>query len=124
MWLIKNFRGALAAIAIGLIAQPAGAHPSVKSTNPAMDGVNSIPPTQIELNFSEDVIAKFSGLELRDEKSEKITTGVATTDPKDKKRLVVPILGSLVPGRYTVKWHVVSTDTHRVEGKYSFSVKR
>jgi methionine-rich copper-binding protein CopC len=32
-------------------------------------------------------------------------------------------LPPLAPGRYRVRWHVVSVDTHRTEGEYSFSVE-
>lgn len=120
----KIFIGALALVAIGLLTAPASAHPSLKSTSPAANGPITSSPTQIELSFSEEVIAKFSGLELKDEQGKAIATGVATTDPKDKKRLVVPVSAALAPGRYTVKWHVVSEDTHRVRGQYSFNVGR
>ncbi len=115
---------ALAAVAVGLMSAAASAHPALKSASPGADGANSGSPTQIELNFSEGVIAKFSGLELKDEHGKLITTGAATTDPKDKKRLVVPVPTPLTPGRYTVNWHAVSEDTHRVQGQYSFGVGR
>jgi len=29
----------------------------------------------------------------------------------------------LAPGRYTVRWKVLSVDTHRTEGSFSFEVK-
>jgi methionine-rich copper-binding protein CopC len=29
---------------------------------------------------------------------------------------------ALKPGSYTVTWHVLSVDTHRTEGSYSFTV--
>jgi len=31
-------------------------------------------------------------------------------------------LPQLKPGRYRVRWHVVSVDTHRTEGSFEFSV--
>jgi hypothetical protein len=77
-----------------------------------------------KLDFSEGVIAKYSSLELKDERGKIIATGVARADPKDKKRLVVSIPAPLNPGRYTVNWHVVSEDTHRVQGQYSFTIER
>jgi methionine-rich copper-binding protein CopC len=36
--------------------------------------------------------------------------------------MMVP-LRSLAPGTYRVAWHVVSVDTHRTEGAYTFAVK-
>jgi len=115
---------ALALLAVSLMTATASAHPSLKSASPASGAASNNPPTQIELNFSEGVIAKFSDVELKDEHGKQVTTGAPTTDPKDKKRLVVPVQASLAPGRYTVNWHVVSEDTHRVQGQYSFNVGR
>ena len=46
----------------------------------------------------------------------------AIVDPGNDKQLVLT-LPPLVPGRYRVHWHVVSVDTHRTEGEYSFAVE-
>jgi len=116
--------GTLAFVVLSLVAAPASAHPTLKSANPAADVASTGAPAQITLDFSEGVIARFSGLELKDESGKTIATGVATTDPKDRKRLVVPVRAPLTPGRYTVNWHVVSEDTHRVQGQYSFRIGR
>ena len=42
--------------------------------------------------------------------------------PDNPKRLVIG-LKKLGPGTYTVKWHVVSVDTHHTEGTFTFSVQ-
>jgi len=70
------------------------------------------------------VIAKFSGLELKDEAGKIITTGAPVNDPADRKQLVVPLPSPLIAGRYKVAWYAVSEDTHRVKGEYSFEVAR
>jgi methionine-rich copper-binding protein CopC len=116
--------GSLAVLAISLLAGSADAHPKLKSASPAADVSNKVSPTEIKLNFSEGVIAKFSGVEIKDESGKTIPTGVAVTDPKDQKQLVVPLPTPLIPGHYTVTWHAVSEDTHRVKGEYSFGVDR
>ena len=41
----------------------------------------------------------------------------------DGRTLVVTPKGRLAAGRYTVDWHIVSTDTHKVAGNYAFTVK-
>ncbi len=111
-------------IGLALVATGAMAHPKLTSASPAPDGTEHVvPPTKkICLNFSEGVIAKFSGIELRDESGKSIVTGTPTVDPKDKKQLVVPLNAPLPAGKYTVIWHAVSEDTHRVKGEYSFHV--
>ncbi|RZN33887.1 copper homeostasis periplasmic binding protein CopC [Bradyrhizobium sp. Leo121] len=113
-------------VGIGLTFATTGAiaHPRLTSTVPPTDGTESAaPPTrEIRLSFSESVIAKFSGLELRDESGKSIATGMPAIDPKDKKQLVVPLNAPLETGKYRVIWHAVSEDTHRVKGEYTFAI--
>ena len=116
--------GTLAVLTMGALATSADAHPKLKSVSPAADVSSKVAPKEIKLNFSEGVIAKFSGLELKDEAGKTITTGVPVSDPGDRKQLVVPLTAPLTAGRYKVTWHAVSEDTHRVKGEYSFQVAR
>src|SRR6266571_913832 len=101
--------GTIAVMAIGLAATPAMAHPKLLSASPAADG-SSTAPKEIKLNFSEGVIAKFSGLELKDDSGKAVATGAPVNDPKDQKQLVVPLPAPLTAGHYTVTWHAVSED--------------
>ena len=117
-------RTALAILAVGVLATSADAHPKLKSVSPAADVSSKISPKEIKLNFSEGVIAKFSGLELKDEAGKIIATGVPVNDPGDRKQLLVSLPSPLIAGRYKVAWHAVSEDTHRVQGEYSFEVAR
>src|SRR4030088_2862944 len=116
--------GALAVLAISLLATSAHAHPKLTSASPAADVSSKVSPTEIKLNFSEGVIAKFSGIELKDEAGKTIATGVPVNDPKDQKQLVVPVPAPLKAGHYTVTWHAVSEDTHRGQGEYAVGVER
>jgi methionine-rich copper-binding protein CopC len=92
------------------------------ATVPAAD-VQAQPPQEIRLSFSEALVAKFSGLDLKDQDGKRVETGPAASDPKDGKQLIVLVKATLPAGRYTVEWHAVSEDTHRVKGRYSFEVK-
>ncbi|MBX9650299.1 MAG: copper homeostasis periplasmic binding protein CopC [Xanthobacteraceae bacterium] len=114
----------LTVLTISLLATSAGAHPKLTSASPAADVSSKVSPTEIKLNFSEGVIAKFSGLALKDEAGTTITTGLPANDPQDPKRLVVQLPAPLKAGHYTVTWYAVSEDTHRVKGEYSFGVDR
>ena len=114
----------LALSAASLLGTSANAHPTLTSSNPQANISATSSPAEIRLNFNEGVIAKFSGVELKDESGKPIATGAATVDPKDKKQLVVPLATPLTAGRHTVYWHVVSEDTHRVTGQYSFKLER
>jgi methionine-rich copper-binding protein CopC len=112
-----------ALFATNLIATSANAHPKLMSATPPADLSTLSSPTEIRLTFSEGVIPKFSGLELKDQSGITVATGPAATDAKDKKQLVVPLKAPLAGGDYTVNWHVVSEDTHRVRGQYSFRIE-
>ena len=97
--------GALAILAISLLATAASAHPKLQSASPAADVSSKVSPTEIKLVFSEGVIAKLSGLELKDETGKAVATGVPANDPKDQKQLVIPIPTPLTAGHYSVTWH-------------------
>jgi methionine-rich copper-binding protein CopC len=103
-------------------APSAEAHPRLKASSPPADA-SIAPPQEIRLVFSEDLIAKLSGLDLKDQTGKLVETDRAAPDPGDKKQLIVRLKSPLVPGQYTVEWHVVSEDTHRVKGSYSFKVE-
>ena len=110
----------VAAILYGSLAH---AHAELQSTEPSA-GAGIASPKEIRITFSEAVIPKFSGIELKDRSGKLITTGKPETDPANRNILVVPVSEQLAPGEYKVEWHAVSEDTHRVKGSYSFSVNR
>ena len=119
---VVNSLGSFAVLAALFFAGPAFAHPKLESAIPGDNASVSASPKEIKLNFSEGIIAKFSSVELKDDGGRSVTTGSAVVDPKDPKQLVVPVTAALAPGRYKVSWHVVSEDTHKVDGDYSFQV--
>jgi methionine-rich copper-binding protein CopC len=119
----KKTSMAVVMIAASLCGSAAYAHPELQSAEPAAGAATSS-PKQIKIMFNENVMPQFSGVELKDQTGKVIATGKATTDPTNKKQLVVPVQEQLPPGDYKVEWHAVSDDTHRVKGNYSFSVTR
>ena len=98
-----------ASLGFALAATAAMAHPKLTSSVPAADGMERAATStkEIHLNFSEGVIAKFSGLALQDQGGNPIATGTATIDAKDKRQLVVSLEAPLAAGRYRVIWHAV-----------------
>ena len=99
------------------------AHPGLKATTPAANGVVTPALKEIRLSFSEVIIPLFSGVDLMDAKGKAVQTGKAFSDVKNKNILVVPLQATLRPGTYQAAWHVVAADTHRVQGRYIFRVK-
>ncbi len=49
--------------------------------------------------------------------------GIEVTVGSDGKTLVAKPAAPLGAGRYKLTWHVVTTDTHRIEGAFEFEVK-
>ena len=112
---------ALATVAALAGASAAAAHGKVLSTTPA-NGLAAGSPSEIRLVLSEAVFPKFSAMVLRDQAGHVVKTGAASVDAS-KKQLFVPLKTRLAPGAYSVVWHVVCVDTHRMQGQFGFVVK-
>ena len=114
----------VAMAAVLACATAVDAHPRLQSANPAPSGGVLIAPTAVRLHFSEALIGRFSTLRLSDSAGRPVPTGPSALDPRDHHTLAAPIPSRLARGRYTVNWRVVSVDTHRVQGRYGFTVSR
>jgi len=111
------------AVWLSLIATTAAAHPKLISAAPAAGAIAAPGPTELRLTFNEAVLPRFSGAAVVDANGRAVATARSVTDLADKKVLVVPRKRPLAGGGYTVTWHAVAADTHRVQGRYSFVVK-
>jgi copper resistance protein C len=111
----------LAAASFGLAGQ-AFAHAHLKSETPAANSTVAA-PEQLILKFSEGLEIKFTSIKVIGPDGKAAATGTLSLDPNDNTSLIVPINGSLAAGKYKVDWHAVSTDTHKTQGTYSFTVK-
>jgi copper resistance protein C len=118
-----TIRALLLAIGAALLASNACAHPRVKSTAPAENQTVASSPTTIQIEFTERLVAKFSGIELLNAENESISIGRSEVLAGNSRVLVAPIVSKLPAGDYTVVWHAVAADTHRVEGRYTFHIK-
>ena len=70
--------------------------------------------------FTEKLEPAFSSIEVRNEQGASVTTSKATV-VGDRTQMRVS-LKSLPPGTYKVFWRVLSVDTHRTEGNFTFRV--
>lgn len=110
-----------AAVVVGSVA--AQAHAFLMHASPAVGSTIHQSPQEIRLYFSEEIEPVFSGIELTTQASERIATGPATVDPNDRSQFFMTLAAPLAFGVYRVSWHVVSVDTHRTEGDFSFELK-
>jgi copper resistance protein C len=121
--MIKSLNRFILAMAAALLwTSGAYAHPVLTETSPPANATIMGSPAEIHLSFSEALIVKFSGIELKDESGKRIETGAPVTGLNAKNHLVIPVKATLLPGTYIVDWHAVSEDTHRVKGNYRFRI--
>ena len=97
------------------------AHAHLDHAMPAPNSVQGQPPKEVTIWFTEALEAKFSTIVVQDAKGVAMQTGAATLAPGNTAQLRVP-LKPLSPGSYKVIWRVLSVDTHRSNGEFSFKV--
>ena len=122
---MRRFPVLIAAAATLALAGTAYAHPKLLSATPAANATVA-KPGRIELRFSEKLMPAFSKADLTMAAMPGMAAmkmaSVAALGP-DGRTLVITPSRPLPRGRYSVAWHVVSTDTHKVAGSYAFAVK-
>jgi len=121
MPLRKIVRVTLAVLLTATSGRMAWGHPVLEASDPGQ-GATVSSPKEVRLTFTENLIARFSGLTIKDQSGRAIGSASPSVDPNDKRQLIVPISTPLPPGAYDVDWHAVGADTHRVTGHFSFRV--
>lgn len=102
------------------VAAPARAHSFLVEATPSAKAVLETSPKLVKLRFGGGVEPKYSKLTVSDEKGKVLKEGANAASEKPRElSLDLPELG---PGRYTVRFRVLSTDGHVVEGAYEFTV--
>ena len=112
----------IAAGAGAVTAAPAGAHASLVTASPAARARVKVGPPQAVLVFSEPVqVLNRRDVTVVDSDGVQIDNG-ARPDPRNPRRLIVPLRGPMVPDSYTVRYRVVSADSHTQFGAFVFAV--
>jgi methionine-rich copper-binding protein CopC len=114
---------AIAACAIISLAAAgtALAHPHIVRATPAVGGTVTAAPNEVTIRFSEKLEPAFSSFVVRDAEGKQVDKGDGALDKKDHQ-LMRGSLQTLTPGVYKVEWHAVGTDTHKVDGDFTFTV--
>ena len=108
---------------ITLLAAPGAAlaHAMLDHAMPPVGSSQAAAPREVVLTFTEDLEPAFSTIEVRSESGASVSSGKAQVDAKQRTQLRVP-LKPLSPGTYKVVWRVLSVDTHRTQGDFTFRV--
>jgi len=104
-----------------LQATPALAHAMLDHANPRVGSSQPTGPREVTLWFTQSLEPAFSTIEVRSESGAVMSSGKAQVDRADRTQLRVS-LKPLPPGTYKVIWRVLSVDTHRTQGDFSFRV--
>ena len=97
------------------------AHPRVLRATPAVGGTVTTAPSEVTIRFSERLEPAFSAVVVRDAEGKQVDKGDGALDKKDRQ-LLRASLQTLTPGVYKVEWRAVGTDTHKVNGDFTFTV--
>jgi methionine-rich copper-binding protein CopC len=105
------------------LAAPVGAraHASLDRASPAVGSTVVAAPTEVVLRFTESLEPAFSSIEVRNAAGAAMQAGRSSIDPKQRTQMRVP-LKALPPGTDKVIWRVLTVDTHRMQGDFSFRV--
>ncbi|MCW2254517.1 methionine-rich copper-binding protein CopC [Providencia alcalifaciens] len=114
---------AVAVLFLGMSFQQAFAHAHLKDQLPAEGAAIEQAPESITLNFSEGIEINFTKVKVTGPNNTEVKTGKAALDSANDTKVIIPIEGELVAGKYDVNWSVVSVDGHKTKGEYSFTVK-
>jgi methionine-rich copper-binding protein CopC len=112
-------RISLSAFLVGASITAAGAHAMLDHASPPVGSTIAQAPSRLTLSFTEKLEPAFSGASVTNASGQRVDTGARASG----STLQIS-LKALPPGTYKVRWHVLSVDTHRTEGSYSFTVGR
>ena len=112
---------ALACAAMVMTPAAVFAHAQLDHASPVVGSTVKTSPKQVTLSFTEAVEPKFSSIEVRDAKGAAMQSGAAKGVAGNTAQLTVAVK-PLAAGTYKVNWRVLSVDTHRTNGSFSFTV--
>jgi copper transport protein len=102
-------------------AQHASAHAILLTSAPAPSAVLDQSPTEIALFFNEFVDTVFGKIRILDSSGNDVQTVKPIRDASNQSIVRAPI-SPLEPGTYVVIWRIASSDSHPVQGSFSFQI--
>ena len=101
-----------------LAAGTAQAHAFLDHAEPRVGNKVATPPRQVTLWFTQKLEPAFSSVTVTNAAGERLDSG----KPRFSGNQMSVSLRSGGSGTYHVSWHVLSVDTHRTEGSFTFQV--
>ena len=96
----------------------ASAHATLDQASPPAGSTLHSAPQEVLLTFTERLEAAFSMIEVTDAGGTRVDSGKSEVNGSTM-RVGLKVLPD---GQYRVHWRAISTDTHRVEGNFTFNI--
>jgi hypothetical protein len=97
------------------------AHAFLEHADPPVGGKVHSAPAAVRIWFTEAIEPAFSSIQVFDATGKQIDKKDMHSDRSNRSVLQVS-LPSLGPGTYKVVWRLVSVDTHRTNGNFTFQI--
>jgi copper resistance protein C len=101
---------------------PVLAHAILVKSQPAKDEILKESPKQIDLWFNDAVRSEYKALAVIDSSGKRMDNHDVEQSLTDGSNIHATV-ASLPPGKYIVRYRVVSEDTHIVTGKFEFTIQ-
>jgi copper resistance protein C len=102
---------------------PAFAHAILVKSQPAADSTIAESPKQVDAWFNDKVGSEYKALAVINSAGKRVDNKDAAQETFDPSHLYTTVT-DLPPDTYTVRYRVVSMDTHIVTGKFKFTIKK
>jgi methionine-rich copper-binding protein CopC len=115
---MRSFAAALSWLLLIVSVPVAAAHASLSHSSPSAESALSVAPQEVTLTFTDTLEAAYSNLTVTDANGIEVSQGKGQVNGNVMRVSLKP----LSAGTYKVNWRAVSTDTHKTEGNFTFSV--
>lgn len=99
-------------------AAPASAHDEAKSSSPAPGATVATPPENVSITFSKNPLAQWAQITVTDAAGTNWADGGVEIVDNVASQKLKP---GAPAGEFTVVWRVVSSDSHPIEGTFTFT---
>ncbi|MED4227216.1 copper resistance CopC/CopD family protein [Neobacillus cucumis] len=121
---LKNGSLMMAVIYLCLVLFPslASAHAYIIKSTPYENEILNQVPKKVSIVFDESIQASFNSIEVFDSKGNRVDQKNGRIDPKNPSMIETGLGSNLPDDTYSIKWRVVSSDGHPVEGVIPFQI--
>lgn len=116
---------AISLVLIAALSFPATvyAHAIMVKSQPEVDSTLTESPKQIDVWFNDKVGSEYKALAVINSAGKRMDNKDVAQETFDHSHLYITV-PDLPPDTYTVRYRVVSIDTHIVTGKFKFTIKK